>query len=645
MLCPRCQTENPAQARFCMNCGNPLVRQCANCRANLAPGARFCMACGEPVLPQTPADEARFSRLAASTPEPLQQKIRTAVIQGEVRQVAVLLVDVVASTRLAEQLTPESYTAVMNGAFDRIAPLIYRYEGAIARLLGDSLLAFFGAPVAHEDDAVRAVRTALDIITHGEQYAAEVQQEHGVQFALRTCLHLGEVVFNTQADSLQYQFDPQGGAVNVVSRLKFAAGPGTVLITAPLYRRVAPFFECQPGEQITIRGISEPVQVYTVTGIHQQDTRLRGLPGLASPMVGREAELHVLLQQAEAARAGLGRAVLITGEPGLGKTRLVEEWQGASRAANPAGLYWTQGRCMSFSENQAYSLLVDWLRDVFKLAQAADELEAVERLTDRLQVCLGPQIDELRPVFAYLLSLPLEDADLAQIEGLEPQARQARYVSAVQELVRSLAQARPLAIVLEDLHWADPSSTELFSRLLPLTDELPLLLCLVSREEPDAAGWQLVVAARQRLRGSLTELRLGPLTDQDSQALVANLLEIEALPDAVRRQILKRAEGNPFFVEEVIRMLIDRGVIVRQGQDWVADSDIDAVEIPDNLQSLLLARIDRLPEEAREALLVAAVIGRQFPVRVLAEVLGGSAAEFSAPEVALLQPDPPSESE
>jgi predicted ATPase len=214
-------------------------------------------------------------------------------------------------------------------------------------------------------------------------------------------------------------------------------------------------------------------------------------------------------------------------------------------------------------------------------------------------------------------------------------------VLAVQQLVRSLAQTRPLVIVLEDLHWADPSSTELFNRLLPLIDKLPLLLCLVSREEPEAAGWTLVSTARQRLRGSLVELHLGPLTDQDSQALVANLLEIEALPDTVRALILQRTEGNPFFVEEVIRMLIEQSVIVRQGGDWVARGDIESVEIPDILQSLLLARIDRLPREAREALLVAAVIGRQFPVKVLAGGLSASMPEINLPDVHLPDQDLP----
>jgi predicted ATPase len=236
---------------------------------------------------------------------------------------------------------------------------------------------------------------------------------------------------------------------------------------------------------------------------------------------------------------------------------------------------------------------------------------------------------EALDVYSYLghmLSVQLEGPALARVQPLEPQALQAQYLTAIRRLLQAMAGRIPLVLILEDLHWADPSSVELLRQLLPLASTEPLVFCLVTRPERDTSGWKLVTAARDLLGGGLTELTLKALSDTESRQLVSNLLEIEALPEGTRTAILERAEGNPFFVEEVIRMLIDRRAISWQEGRWVAATAIDAVEIPHNLQGLLLARIDRLPEEARKVLRVASVIGRQFPVKVLAQLMGEGGA-------------------
>jgi len=232
-------------------------------------------------------------------------------------------------------------------------------------------------------------------------------------------------------------------------------------------------------------------------------------------------------------------------------------------------------------------------------------------------------------VYPYLHDLlmgrnALEGAALDRVKALDPQALQSQYLSALRQLLRASAARRPLALAFEDIHWADPSSVDLLIKLLPLTGEAPILYCFVTRPDRDAPGWKLVAAARETVGAGLTELSLNPLTEADSRQLVANLLEIESLPDRIRTIILQKAEGNPFFVEEVIRMLIDRGAIVKKGEGWVAGKEIENVDIPDNLQGLLLARIDRLPEDVKRTLRVASVIGRQFSVRVLEEVLSKS---------------------
>ncbi len=624
MRCSQCQTDNPASARFCLNCGATLASQCSNCGAVLPSGARFCMHCGQATRPSTPADEASLARLAAAAPDPLARKVRAAgQLAGERRIVTVLFTDVVGSTALARQLGEETWVAVMSGALDRITPVIYRYEGTVARLLGDGLWAFFGAPVAHEDDPVRAVSAALELVAAIRDYAGDVRRRHGLDIAMRACLNTGPVVLGAVGNDLRYDYTAMGATVNLAARLKFAAGPMSVVISEDTHRFVGPLFETSDLGAIEVKGIPGPIRVYQVEGASTRPGRLRGLDaaGLQSPMVGRDAELAILLRLCEAVRAGLGRVVIIVGEPGLGKTRLIAEWKAAMAGQAAGQPAWAEGHCLSYGRALAYHLLQDLVRSTLGVPQMGEEAETQAALTRLTADLFGPQAGQVGHYLAHLLSLKLEPEDQERISLLDPQALQAQVLGALRQLFQALAVRHPLVLIIEDLHWADPSSVELLVRLLPLASSVPLLVCLVTRPDRDSPGWRLVTAARELLGGSLTELSLQALSDSDSRRLVANLLEIEALSEETRSLILKKAEGNPFFVEEVIRMLIERGSIARNEGGWVVASHIDAMDIPDNLQSLLLARIDRLPEEVKHTLRVAAVIGRQFPVRVLEQVL------------------------
>jgi len=630
MICPHCQRENPTAARFCMNCGAELILYCDSCKTELPHGARFCMHCGQPVIMSTLTDATRLNRLAATTPSPLVKKVRAAShLQGERRVVTILFVDVVGSTQLSQHVDIETWTSIMNGAFDRIAPLIYRYEGTIARLLGDSLLAFYGAPVAHEDDPIRAVHSALAFISAGREYAEAIRQEYGVEFAIRVCINTGEVIIGAVQDDLKYEFTAMGGAVNLVSRIKFAAQPMTVLISENTYPFIAPVFECADLGSIPIKGLINPVYVYQVHGPRGQPGQLRGVAGLKSPMVGRENELAALNQLCDTVQAGVGRMALIVGGPGLGKSRLIAEWKAVAcvgfaqsdvgGGASPLG--WVDGHSLSFGQGSAYHLLIDLLRSIILIPEAAGEPETRAALLALTEDLFGESALDVYPYLGHLLSINLTGEALERVELGDPQALRTQYLQAFRRLFQVLSTRRPLVLVLEDLHWADPSSTELLIELLPLASTAPILFCLVTRPERDLPGWKLVTAAREIMGGSMLELRLQALSETDSRQLVANLLTIEALPARVRNIILKKSDGNPFFVEEVIRMLIDQGAIVQENGDWVVGKEIMDLDIPDNLQGLLLARIDRLPEEVKHTLRVAAVIGRQFPKKVLARVL------------------------
>ena len=581
------------------------------------------MYCGQPVAAPTTNDDARLSRLAAAVPAPLAEKIYAARLSGERKVVTALFADVVGSTSMAEQMDPEDWTEMLNGAFDRISPIIYHYEGTIARLLGDAMLAFFGAPLTHEDDPARATHAALDILDATREYAALAKQKYGMDFAIRIGINTGSVVVGEIGSELKYEYTAMGDAINLAARLQTAAQPMSALISQNTHRFVSPLFEFADLGQIEVKGKAEPVQIYEVVGVKADPGKLRGLAGLTSPMVGRDAELAALLTRSDALGQGQGGVAVIIGEAGLGKSRLLIEWRKAAGREGTPSIRWAHGRCLSYGQRLAYHLLIDLIRSLLGARPASTDAEVQRALAGMLEDVFDDSAAQLYPYLAHMLSLELDGEALKKIRALDPQVLQNHYREALIRLLETLSARQPLALVLDDIHWADPASVELLTHLLPLTAKSAILFCMLTRPDKETPGWRLISEAGNipGHKERLVEMTLSPLALADSRQLVSNLLEIEALPDVVRETILKKTEGNPFFVEEVIRMLIDTGGIVLKDGHWEAGKSIESVEIPDNLQSLLMARIDRLPEESKRTLRVAAVIGRQFSVNVLEQVM------------------------
>jgi class 3 adenylate cyclase len=575
------------------------------------------MYCGQPVAASpTPREDDRLARLTAAVPAPLAEKMRAAKLSGERKVVTALFADVVGSTSMAEQMDAEDWTEMMNGAFDRISPIIYRYEGTIARLLGDAMLAFYGAPVSHEDDPARAIRAAIDVLSTMRDYAVIARQKYGMDFSMRIGINTGSVVVGEVGSDLKYEYTAMGDAINLAARLQSAARPGSALISQHTYRFVSPLFDFNDLGQIEVKGKSEPIQIYEVLGAKAEPGKLRGLAGLTSPMVGRDHERDSLITLSNKLQSGTGSMAIIIGEAGLGKTRLMNEWKSASN-----GINWVEGKCLSYGTRLAYHLLIDLTRSLVGVQPASDENATRSALQNLVAEHIKESALEVYPYLAHMLSLELESEAKEKVEALDPQTLQNQYRASLARLLEAMSRNKPLGIILEDIHWADPASVELLTQLFPLVNRLPIMLTMLTRPDQDAPGWKLVDSARELLKENVTEFQLNPLSDGDSRQLVSNLLEIEALPERIRDVILKKAEGNPFFVEEVIRMLIDTGGIVQQGEKWAAGKNIENVEIPDNLQSLLLARIDRLPDDAKRILRVASVIGRQFSVNVLEQVM------------------------
>jgi predicted ATPase len=375
--------------------------------------------------------------------------------------------------------------------------------------------------------------------------------------------------------------------------------------------------------EVELKGKSEPIRLYRVEGLSAAPGRRRGLEsvGLSSPMVGREAELEAILSAYAIVRAGRGRLAMIIGEPGIGKSRLLAELRaavGRDDAANSPR--WVEGRCVSYGRTIPYHLVLDMVHSLLGIPAAAPDTERRAVLRAALRELVDEEAADSEPYFAHMLALPL-DQDETERTQLDPEVLQGRYVASLKRVITALAQDRPMVLVLEDIHWADPASVNVLLFLLPLITTQRVLVVCAGRAETDAPGWRLVTQAQSVLGPALTEVRLEPLNDDESRTLVSNLLEIEALPESVRDAILVRSEGNPFFVEEVIRMFIEEGAIERVDGRWTATDSILEIVIPDTLHGLLLARIDQLPDEAKRSLRVASVIGRQFPVRVLERVL------------------------
>jgi class 3 adenylate cyclase len=604
---------------------------CPRCEAPVAPDAKFCSNCGQALNPAPEDVAATHARLTAAAPAPLIEKMRAAKITGERKPVTALFVDVVGSTTLAEQMDPEDWTGMMNAAFDQMSKAVFHYEGTIAQLQGDAMLAFFGAPVAHEDDPERAVLAALEMIESTAEFARELKQVQGVDFRIRAGINSGPVLVGNVGSDLRYEYTALGDAVNVAARMQTAAEPNQILITEATRRLTGDAFEVEDLGEIAVKGKTEAVHTFRVIGRKAAPASHRGLEavGLESPMVGRDEQLAKLEALFDISRAGRGRVAFVVGEPGIGKSRLLSELKkrvrsGAGGAdASDQGVAWIEGRCVSYGRNLPYHLLIDMVRSMLDIPFVASASESRAALDEALASLLGDASEsrDTAQYFAHLLALPLRP-DEQERENLEPDVVQSRYVAATHRVLRTISAQRPIVLVCEDLHWADPASVEVVRQLLPLATQLPLLFVGALRAETDTPGWTLISQAREVFGEVLTEIRLDALSQEQSRTLVSNLLEIESLPDRVREMILARAEGNPFFVEEVVRMLIERGAIVSKGDHWVATDEVAVVDIPETLHGLLLARIDQLPDQAKRSLRIASVIGRQFPVRVLERVIG-----------------------
>jgi class 3 adenylate cyclase/tetratricopeptide (TPR) repeat protein len=552
----------------------------------------------EPTGTDRPATGARYA------PAPLAEKILSAraSIEGERKQVTVLFADVEGSTDLVQHLNAEAVSALFDPLQRIMMDAVHAYEGTVNEVLGDGLMAIFGAPLAHEDHALRACRAALDMQDAARRWIEQSSLGSPARsIKLRVGLNSGEVVVRAINNDLTISYSAMGMTTHLAARMEQTAEPGAIQISGDTHRLVRGFIDARPRGEIVVKGVSQPVPVFELRGLGVARTRLEAasLAGLTR-FVGREHEMRVLEDRFAEPVAGHGQVVSLVGDAGIGKSRLLMEFRArlGSRAS------WVEGHSVSFGQQMAFHPLIDLLRRNFRVEEH-DDADTIRAKVVAAVGRIGPGLEPgLPPLFHLLGVAPADDP----VRHLDPQIRRAETFEALRQLLLRAAARKPQVLVFEDLHWSDTATREFLTYLLDSIPRARALILLTVRPGYDIALGERTYATRLALH-NLSEAESGEMTEA--------VLASADLPAELQALIRRKAEGNPFFVEEVIKALGETGAIRREGERWVLGRPLDQIAVPDSIQDVLMSRIDRLEEEPRQALQLAAVIGREFTQRLL----------------------------
>jgi class 3 adenylate cyclase/tetratricopeptide (TPR) repeat protein len=618
MKCPRCQTENPPQAKFCLECAAPLARTCSSCGTLLPPTAKFCLECAHPVTgPGLTPSQPRFGSPEAYTPRHLAEKILTskAALEGERKQVTVLFADLKGSMELLADRDPEEARKLLDPVLERMMEAVHRYEGTVNQVMGDGIMALFGAPLAHEDHAVRACYAALDMQAALRRYAEEIRRTHGVDVQVRVGLNSGEVVVRAIGSDLRVDYSAVGQTTHLAARMEQLARPGVTLLTADTLRLAEGYVEVTPLGPVPLKGLVDPLPVYELAGLGLVRSRLgaaaaRGL----TRFVGRDAELEQLRQALGHAGAGHGQLVAIVGEPGVGKSRLV--WE-VTHSHRTHGWLVLHAGSVSYGKATTYLPVIDLLKGYFAIEDRDGPRALQEKMTGKL-LTLDRALESSLPALLALLDVPIDDPQWAT---LDPPQRRRRTLDAVRRLLLRESQGQPLLVVFEDLHWIDSETQALLEGLV---ESLPTarVLLLVNYRPEYRHDWGS--------RTYYTQLRLDPLPPESAEQLLAALQGSSADLEPLTRLLIAQTEGNPFFLEESVRTLVETGVLVGERGAYRLVRPLPAIQVPATVQAVLAARIDRLSPGDKTLLQTASVIGKDVPFALLQAVAEQSEDEVHA---------------
>jgi class 3 adenylate cyclase/tetratricopeptide (TPR) repeat protein len=604
MRCPQCSHQNPDGANFCGECGTRLERLCPGCGAGNPLSNNFCYRCGQ-ALGALPSPESRFGSPESYTPRHLAEKILTArgALEGERKHVTVLFADIKGSLELIEGIDPEEVRTLLDPALQAMMEAVHRYEGTVNQIMGDGIMALFGAPVAHEDHAVRACYAALAIQGAIRRYTEQIQREHGRDLQIRVGLNSGEVVVRAIQNDLHMDYSALGQTTHLAARMEQLATPGSILLTAETLHLADDFIEVTSLGPAPIKGLPAPVQVFELVGASPARRRLQSTATHAlTRFVGRQQELETLGQALKRAGAGDGQIVAVIGEPGVGKTRLFYEF--THLPPTQGWLILETGAVSSYGKSTPFLPVIDLLKAYFQV-EDADEPQGIRDKVTRKLLALDTALEPTLPAILTLLEIPIEDPSW---QALAPSLRRQHTLDAVKRLLLRESVAQPLLLIFENLHWIDSETQALLNSLIESLASARLLL-LVSYRPEYRHGWGS--------KPSYTQLRLDPLPPASAEELLQAILGDEASLQPLKQHLIDRTGGNPFFLEESVWALIETQALMGERGAYRLVQALPSIQVPATVQAVLAARIDRLPPEEKNLLQSAAIIGRDVPFSLL----------------------------
>ncbi len=633
MLCPRCQSENSTDAVFCDHCGLQLESPCSNCGESNRRGAKFCRRCGRPfdnAPARAPEPTTTTHSPESYTPGHLAEKILAsrANLEGERKQVTVLFADVIGSTRLLEGLDPEGAQKLLDPILHLMMEAVHRYEGTVNQVLGDGIMALFGAPLAHEDHAVRACYAALAMQEEMRRHREKIGRLDG-ELQIGVGLNSGEVVVRSISNDLTIDYSALGHTTHLAARMQEFAGPGSILMTLDTFREVEGFVQVKTLGSVEPKGVSQPVQVFELTGATAARKRLQaGMSRGLTPFVGRETEIDIFRRLITQAASSRGQILAMVGDAGLGKSRLVHEF---INYHVPADWRVLEATSVSYGKATPYFPVIELLRRYFAISEGAATNRIQTTVLDQVCAIDESLTDAVPPILALLNALPKEDQEsparrsnsvarranlteaLKRFNSMEPQQRRRHTLEALKRVFVRDSQTQPLLIVFEDLHWIDGETQAFLDYLL---EALPMsrILLLVNYRPGYTHTWAD--------KTYYTRLRVDPLPATGADELLQHLLGNNQDLAPLKELLINRSDGNPFFLEESVRSLIETGVLAGVKGAYRPGLRIDAIRIPSSVQTLIANRVDRLGLEEKHLLQTAAVIGVLVPLRLLRAVAG-----------------------
>ncbi|MBI5585670.1 MAG: AAA family ATPase [Deltaproteobacteria bacterium] len=604
MICPKCQTDLPEGAKFCKECGQKIETACPECGKDIPPNSKFCLECGYELRKSKERPSFDYRQPQSYTPKHLAEKILTtrSAIEGERKLVTVMFADVAGFTAISEKLDPEEVHEIMDGCCRILVDEIHRFEGTVGEFRGDGVMALFGAPIAHEDHTQRACHAALAIQQALVPYSEEIKRNYGTDFRMRIGLNSGTVVVGAIGDDLRMDYTAMGDTTNLAARMETAAAPGSVLVSVDTHRLAREFFEFAPSDTLQVKGKQDPVEAYRLLRPTEVDSRIGAsvAKGLTR-FVGRSREIETLREAFAKVQSGEGQVMGLVGEAGVGKSRLLLEF----RSLLPQDEYtYLEGQCLHYGGSMPYLPILDVLRAFLGVKEGGPERVIQDRLSERI-LGLDENLRDLIPPFQELLSLQVEDEAYGQ---LEPKQKREKTFEALRDLLIRGTRERPLVLAVEDLQWIDKTTEEFLTYMIGWLPRTRILLLLLYRPE---------YVHQWGSKSYYSMIGVGQLSTGSSAELVGAILEGGEVVPELKELILNRATGNPLFMEELTQSLLQNGSIRRTGDRFVLTRDIPSVQVPDTVQGIIAARMDRLEESLKRIMQVAAVIGREFAFRLL----------------------------